>query len=79
MTDRPTPEEIARSGSREYVNPRLDLLAHLRGHGYVIVHPDDVPVRSEEWRGVYVDPTCVEPMQAHGWNACRRHIFGGDQ
>ena len=45
-----------------------DLLAILAEHGYSIIHPDDVPVKSgEQWSPGYRD----------GWNLCRAHIFGG--
>jgi len=56
----------------EAAHPAEQYLEALREHGYVIVHPDDVPEHSH---GV------TPPSQVHsfnwveGWNACRRHIF----
>lgn len=38
-------------------------IAVLRAHGYIIIHPDDVPVR--DYRG-----------NGSEWNECRRFIFG---
>jgi hypothetical protein len=65
MSDRPTPEQI-------FYDYPASFLSRLRQHGYVIVHPDDVPDvlgvvprypnRQEAWR--------------QGWDDCRRHIFG---
>lgn len=72
MTDRPTPEEIAEDIATAFrysdVSPS-DLLAAFTCHGYRIVHPDDVPEMSDH-------PVCGESYNA-GWDACRRHIFGG--
>lgn len=50
------------------------LLDELAAHGYVIVHPDDVP-RRKVWPD---EPSPWEPNgddQARGWNACRAHVF----
>ena len=61
MSDRPTIEQIAVTCEQESTH---DFLYALRYHGYVIVHPDDVPenpISEGEW--------------AIGWNGCRRHIF----
>ena len=77
MTVRRTPEQIA--DEFHFDSPLAFVRDHLPEHGYVIVHPDDVPVKSTEWQGVQVDPSCREPMRADGWNACRAHIFGDDQ
>lgn len=74
-TNRPTPQELAESydsiDNNSYCEYMLDALAE---HGYVIVHPDDVPV-SADW-GQASD---AEPDYGIGWSDCRAHIFGDDQ
>jgi hypothetical protein len=81
MTDRPTPEQIimeldttVHPGSPRAIS---DFVAHaevpsiipaLREHGYVIVHPDDVP-----------HATLASAAYSEGWTDCRNHIFGDEQ
>ena len=48
------------------------LLDVLHDQGYVIVHPDDVPVRPPAH---LVEVANVR----YGWTECRRHIFGADK
>lgn len=64
---RPTPEEI-RAMCND--NPSLDYDDELASHGYVIVHPDDVPIK---------EPSPDDQRTANGWNACRRLVFGDDR
>ena len=64
MTNRLTPEQIARNRDAPGVYTRQQFLHELVGHGYVIVHPDDVP------------PMSIDDPRNMGWNDCRRHIFG---
>ena len=66
MSERPTPEQIA--DEFHYDSPLAFVRDHLPEHGYVIVHPDDVP-----------DADLASPSYQQGWNDCRDHIFGGDR
>ena len=66
MTDRPTPEQLATYGG--WVCE--DFLAALQSHGYVIVHPDDVPMQTNEAGEPGTTQYCV------GWNHARATIFG---
>jgi hypothetical protein len=68
MTDRPTPEQIA----RKWGDDGWCALQDIEQHGYVIVHPDEIPSFTHRLVGV------VRPTDWHrvGWNDCRRHIFG---
>lgn len=68
MRERPTPEELAVSGHASNNAIRQAFLAWIHEYGYRIVHPDDVP------RMIGSD---IRQRQ-DGWNACRAHIFGGD-
>lgn len=85
MSDRPTPKQaIVDFLERVSENPlgtpiytadtpqelALSLLDRLAEHGYVIVHPDDVPAEP--------DPGFSDPY-GRAWNNCRRHIFGPDR
>ena len=72
---RPTPEEIAGSALEAshcgaWVDG-VDLIRNLTMRGYVIVHPDDLPMNDEP-------DGPADGTYEHGWNACRAHIFGGD-
>ena len=71
MTDRPTPEQIARWP--ECVRNGPTLLDNLRAYGYMIVHPDDVPTRSTGSGSYY--PNRQEAWR-QGWDDCWKHIFG---
>jgi hypothetical protein len=85
-TTRPTPEGIARNGGLREGQIRDDLgkrqrvalLADLAEHGYVIVHPDDVPEFDPNSGRVSDGPN--EFIYAlgvtSGWSDCRAHIFG---
>ena len=46
-------------------------MARLAEHGYVIVHPDDVPLDVEQGSG-----SLYANAYGLGWNDCRRRIFG---
>lgn len=62
MTDRPTPEQLAASPDDIIAIAKDQLLADLRFHGYVIVHPDDVPEDPpDEWWDPYsyMDSGCA--------------------
>lgn len=74
---RPTPEQIL-SAWAEAPFSASDLVANLAEHGYVIVHPDDVPVRPAHL-GTPDGYPAVTTAEFKGWNACRAHIFGDDQ
>lgn len=89
-TNRPTPERIAddcaviaanlRSEGSFFATSRAERLEHLakmlRG-GAVVVRPDDVPEAENVILGGGSHPGV--PWWQDGWNACRAHIFGGDQ
>lgn len=70
MSERPTPERALNEGLRwavldEEAKAAID---YMREHyGYVLVHPDDVPVA--DWIDWPAD-------RNHGWNLCRAHILG---
>jgi Mn-dependent DtxR family transcriptional regulator len=66
---RPTPEEVV--GPLEFTPGSV--VEHLARHGYRIVHPDDVVAFELDGREL-----ATEEAYLHGWNACRAHIFGGD-
>ena len=75
MTNRPTPEQILSDEIDAYLIGTGfragDVLDTLRSHGYVIVHPDDVPTKLlRSPTGVGTDPFAL------GWNKCRDSIFG---
>ena len=78
MNERPTPEEIQQLiedlhdggyTSEATIDEYMDALA---AHGYVLVHPDDVPVRDTSGLNAYPE----EDMLRQGWNACRDAILG---
>ena len=71
MSDRPTPEQIASRDGTITGGPVHAFLVALEEHGYVIVHPDDMPSGK-------VGATRSFSDFDRGWNACRRHIFGED-
>lgn len=73
MSERPTPEQII---DRWDYDSNQGLMLELREHGYVIVHPDDVPSGQAGIRDVL--PPDDATQRIIGWNACRDHIFGGD-
>ena len=71
---RPTPEEIAEALEDQHdgitSSPTIDEFTEaLAEHGYVIVHPDDVPRYTN---------AAEDHHERRGWNACHAHIFGGD-
>ena len=72
MTERPTPEQIA----DEIGVYGLNLLAQLDHHGYVIVHPDDVPVAFPAPEGLF--GCTYEEAYEFGCRKMRSHIFGDD-
>jgi len=90
MTDRPTPEEIIllldttiHPGSPRAISEFVahaevpDIIPALRNHGYVIVHPDDVP--ADPPGSEHINPGDADRdfgFYAAGWNACRALIFG---
>ena len=73
--DRPTPEQIA--GEFHYDSPLAFVRDHLPEHGYVIVHPDDVP-KLDGRNFSDRSHRAGDVIHADGWNDCRRHIFGDD-
>ena len=83
---RPTPEEIAEALEDQHdgitSSPTIDEFTEaLAEHGYRIVHPDDVP--DSRYSGSPHPPDHLETNAEAdawdlGWNACRAHIFGGD-
>ena len=76
MNDRPTPEQIARWLWTDAA-PRLLFLEELAEHGYVIVHPDDIPIDTEQGSGMLAANPYDEYANAYdeGWNECRDFIF----
>lgn len=74
-TTRPTPRQAIVGGFLHdwgCAGPSPDeILGRLAAHGYVIVHPDDVPTHHPTEPGVVYDS-----REQRGWNACRAHIFG---
>ena len=60
MSGRPTPEQIWRDYPATYP-------ARLKQHGYVIVHPDDVPLDVEQGSG-----SLYANAYGLGWNNCHR-------
>ena len=79
-TTRPTPEQIVDrfldTFESDWFRPadKRTLTEMMAEHGYVIVHPDDVPA------GHAVGQLTDEPLAFDkGWNDCRRRIFGADQ
>ena len=65
MNDRPTPEQIADRHATPYA-----FMCNLAEHGYVIVHPDDVPLDVEQGSG-----SLYANAYGLGWNDCHRRIF----
>ena len=68
-TTRPTPEQII--DPLEFTPGQV--LAALAEHGYVIVHPDDVPSMDGD------DPLYLDSPYGAGFNDCHARIFGADQ
>ena len=78
MSERPTVEEII--GRWDYatdyevpqwvMDQARNLVEVLRSHGYRIVHPDDVPLDTDQPGSTWEDGLIA------GWNDCRAHIFG---
>ena len=67
---RPAPEQII---NRQMLSGRIGqaLVKELAEHGYVIVHPDDIPIDTEQGSGgLYANYA-----YGLGWNNCRRRIF----
>ena len=72
MTNRPTPEQIAVE-VLDFLGMGIDadyiagvIRQKQQEHGYVIVHPDDVPS---------ADEASGDAFQLD-WDDCRHHIFG---
>ena len=71
--DTRTPEEIiheAPHGQTWDFESANAIVTALHQHGYVIVHPNDVPSKDGSKR-------YNEGAANRGWNDCRRHIFAG--
>ena len=73
MSDRPTPEQISHRWGDDGHCALQDLLQH----GYVIVHPDDIPIDTEQGSGMLAANPYDEYANAYdeGWNECRDFIF----
>lgn len=82
-SERPTPRELAGDSPASYSfdKARHNLLDDIEEAGYVIVHPDDVPYGPEPdpKKNGYSAMEDGDYAYEDGWNACRSHIFGGDQ
>lgn len=65
-------DTIHRKTIQQYgdIDEAIDAIA---AHGYIIVHPDDVPDQSDLGRQAGTDAL---HHWADGWNACRTAIFG---
>ena len=76
MTDRPTPEQVG-DDMTEDQNARFLIglfLKALVDNGYVIVHPDDVPLDVEQGSG-----SLYANAYGLGWNNCHRRIFAATE
>jgi len=67
---RPTPEQIAAEAPFPADLERLAFLARLTSNGYVIIHPDDIPIDTEQGSG-----SLYANAYGLGWNNCRRRII----
>ena len=74
----PTPEVIAMDAAYDVAENDGDpgliawtILRRLKRHGYIIVHPDDVP-KLDPVAHAFLD---LEASYGAGWNDCRAHIF----
>ena len=70
MNDRPTIKQIATTDPVDDQLAKEVLLDDLRQYGYVIVHPDDVPLDVEQGSG-----SLYANAYGLGWNNCHRRIF----
>lgn len=80
MSNRPTVNLLeshanAETGQFNAVPRFRDLLEE---HGYVIVHPDDIPPITHDGWTPEPSPDDGSPSYWVGWNSCRAYIFGDD-